>query len=112
LAPGRTVRLDFVVPVVPPDRAGGAFRKIATASFDRHHAQALGTWRRLLGRVMDVSVPERKVVDTFYASVMNVAMARYVADGQWVQAVNDLQYHAFWLRDSAAITSMFDLVGL
>ncbi|MFL5894966.1 MAG: hypothetical protein ACJ76Z_07615 [Thermoleophilaceae bacterium] len=112
IRPGRTVTLDFVVPVVPADRASGAYTQIAHAPFDHYEARALGTWRRLLGRAMDVEVPEQKVVDTFYASVMWAAMSRYVADGQWVQAVNDLQYHAFWLRDAAAMTSMFDLVGL
>jgi hypothetical protein len=29
-----------------------------------------------------------------------------------VQAVNQLRYHAFWLRDGAVITNAFDLVGL
>jgi hypothetical protein len=109
---GRTVTLDFVVPVVPVERNSGAFVKIAHASPSGYQAQVMRTWRRLLGRVMDVSLPESKVVDTFYASVMWAAMSRYETGGQWVQAVNDLQYHAFWLRDAAAITSMFDAVGL
>jgi hypothetical protein len=57
-------------------------------------------------------VPESKVVDTFYASLMNLLMSRYRQDGFWIQTVNNLQYHAFWLRDSALISSMFDQVGL
>jgi hypothetical protein len=61
---------------------------------------------------MDVHVPEQKVVDTFYASVMNLALARYRQDGYWIQTVNNLQYHSFWLRDAAVISSMFDQVGL
>jgi hypothetical protein len=52
------------------------------------------------------------VVDTYYASLMNLLMSRYRQDGYWVQTVNQLQYHAFWLRDSAVISSMFDMVGM
>jgi hypothetical protein len=112
LSPGRSVRLDFRIPVTPVARGGAHFTQIAQAGFDAYHARALRFWRGVLGRVMDVSVPERKVVDTFYASVMNAALARYKSGDHWVQTVNDLQYHAFWLRDGAAIASMFDLVGL
>jgi len=112
LAPGRTKTLDFVVPVVPVDRRSGAYRAIANAPFGKYRDRVLRYWRRLLGRAMDVQLPEAKVVNAFYSSIMNLAMSRYVADGHWVQTVNNLQYHAFWLRDSAAITSMFDQVGL
>jgi hypothetical protein len=43
---------------------------------------------------------------------MNLLMARYQQNGYWIQTVNQLQYHAFWLRDAAVITSAFDQVGL
>ena len=108
----QSVALDFTVPTVPVDHSAGAYRTIAAASFESTRAHVLATWRRLLGGAMDLHVPESKVVDTFYASIMNLLLARYRQDGYWVQTVNDLQYHAFWLRDSAAITSAFDQVGL
>ena len=112
LRPGRSVVLDFTVPTVPVARGSTAYAAIAAASYSRYRARVLGTWKRLLGRAMDVHVPESKVVDTFYASLMNLLMSRYRQDGYWIQTVNQLQYHAFWLRDSAVITSMFDQVGL
>jgi hypothetical protein len=112
VGPGRTVTLDIAVPVVPVDRTSRAYKAIATARLDRQAARTQRFWQRLLGRAMRIQLPEAKVVDTFYASLMNLALARYVAGGQWVQTVNDLQYHAFWLRDSAAITNAFDTVGL
>jgi hypothetical protein len=108
---GRAV-LDFTVPAVPVGRPSGAYDAIAAASFDKQRAGVLGGWRRALGRAMAVHVPEPKVVDTFYASLMNMLLARYQQDGYWIQAVNDLQYHAFWLRDTAVIASAFDLAGL
>jgi hypothetical protein len=112
LRPGRSAVLDFTVPTVPVDRTTGAYQAIASASYGKSRARVLGDWRRLLGRAMDVHVPEGKVVDTFYASLMNLLLSRYRQDGYWIQTVNQLQYHAFWLRDSAVISSMFDLVGM
>jgi hypothetical protein len=72
----------------------------------------LAGWRSALGQAMTIRLPERKVVDTFYASLMNLLLSRYQQGGYWIQTVNDLQYHAFWLRDAAAITSAFDHAGL
>src|SRR4051794_31965373 len=112
LRPGRSAVLDFTVPTLPVDRTTGAYQAIASASYGKYRARVLANWRRLLGRAMDVHVPEGKVVDTFYASLMNLLLSRYRQDGYWVQTVNQLQYHAFWLRDSAVISSMFDLVGM
>jgi hypothetical protein len=112
LRPGRTVVLDFTVPAVPANRASTAYRAVAAARYGDYRARVLGTWRRLLGRAMDLHVPEDKVVDTFYSSLMNLLMSRYQQEGYWIQTVNQLQYHAFWLRDAAMISSTFDLVGL
>jgi hypothetical protein len=112
LRPGRSAVLEFTVPTVPVDRATAAFKSIAGARFANMRARVLGTWKRMLGGAMDVHVPEGKVVDTFYASLMNLLMTRYRQEGYWVQTVNNLQYHSFWLRDAAAMTSMFDQVGL
>jgi hypothetical protein len=112
LRPGASAVLDFTVPVVPVDRPSAVYSQIAAAPYGKYRARALGMWRGLLGRAMEVHVPEQKVVDTFYASVMNLALARYRQDGYWIQTVNNLQYHSFWLRDAAMISSTFDQVGL
>jgi hypothetical protein len=109
---GRSAVLDFTVPTVPVDMASGAYKQVAAASYANSRARVLGTWRRLLGGAMDVHVPEGKVVDTFYASLVNLLMSRYRQDGYWIQTVNQLQYHAFWRRDTAVIAAMFDLVGM
>ncbi len=112
LQPGRSVTLDFTIPTTPVNQGTAAYGQVGSAGYDHMHARALATWRHTLGGAMRVHVPEGKVVDTFYASLMNLLLSRYRQDGYWVQTVNDLQYHAFWLRDSAAITSAFDQAGL
>jgi hypothetical protein len=105
--------LVFRLPVEPVAQADPAFAAIAAARFEQYRGIVLQTWRGLLRRTMRVEVPERKVVDTFYSSILQDALARYrLADGSWVQAVNQLRYHAFWLRDAAIISQMYDLVGL
>ncbi|MEA2495832.1 MAG: hypothetical protein QOJ29_3743, partial [Thermoleophilaceae bacterium] len=112
LRPGQSAVLDVTVPTVPVAQSSSAYKTIAAASYGPTRARVLGTWRRLLGRAMDLHVPEGKVVDTFYTSLMNLLMSRYRQEGYWIQTVNQLQYHAFWLRDTAVISSMFDLVGM
>lgn len=113
LAPGRRVALLFKLPVIPIEAAGREYRAIARASFATHRDATLRFWRRLLAPAMRVELPEAKVEEAFYAALMTAAQSRYRTEGgQWVQAVNKLQYHSFYLRDAAVITNSFDLVGL
>ena len=113
LRPRQRRDLVFRMPVEPVAPDDPTFGAIAGARFNQYRAIVVRYWRSLLGRAMRVSLPERKVVDTFYASIVNDAMSRYrLPGGAWVQAVNKLRYHAFWLRDGAVITNMYDLVGL
>ena len=113
LAPRRRVVLDFKLPVTPISPAAPAFAAIARASSRVHRARTLRYWRRVLSPAMRVDLPERKVEDAFYAALVTNAQSRYrTGDGQWVQAVNKLQYHSFYLRDAAIVTNSLDLVGL
>jgi hypothetical protein len=111
-ADGRA-ELDFKMPVVPTRPGGGDYRAIAGAGFGGELARVLRYWRRLFGGAIQIQLPEPKVQDTFYTSLANMALPRYpAARGGWVQAVNKLQYNAFWLRDGAIIAGAFDLAGL
>ena len=59
------------------------------------------------------ALPERRVQDAYYASLMHILLPRYqLPDGDWVQPVNKLRYHAFWLRDASIMTQALDLAGL
>ena len=113
LSPGESETLDFRLPVAPLPVGTRAYHRMASAPFELHHARTLRYWREVLGRAMEIDLPEAKVEDAFYASLANLAMSRYKdARGRWVQAVNKLQYHAFYLRDGAVITNALDLAGL
>jgi len=113
IAPGRAAHLDFVMPVVAPAASSPTASAVAHASFTGHRAATLARWRHALTGAMRLEIPEAKVHEAFYASLVHMLEARYqLPDGHWVQTVNDLNYHAFWLRDTAVITQALDLAGL
>lgn len=113
LAPHQRVRLDFRMPVTPVPPLSPQYGRIAAASFDAYRRRTAATWARTLRGAFALQLPEGKVVDTFYASLMQILLPRYRLDGgAWVQAVNLQRYHAFWLRDGAGMTHALDVAGL
>ena len=113
LRPGRRASLVFRMPVTPVKAGSAAHRGLARASYDRARRRVLAYWRRVYGQAVGIAIPEQKVEDAFYASLANILMSRYRGPrGRWIQTVNKLQYHAFWLRDAAVITNALDLAGL
>ena len=114
LGPHRSRALSFTMPVETMAPTDPHFGAIASARYQQYRAIALRFWRGLLRGVMRVSLPESKVVDTFYASIAQDALARYIlpSTGEWVQLVNQMRYHEFFLRDSTITNEMYLLVGL
>lgn len=110
---GQRIRLVLRMPVVPPEAASAEDRALRTASFDRARRDVVHRARRLLRGAVRLDLPEKKAEDTFYTSLLNMALIRYRGPGgEWVQPVNKLQYHSFFLRDAAIITQAYNLVGL
>jgi len=105
-------RLDFRMPVIPLAAGSAAHRAVAGGRFETFRTQVRAYYSRLFAAGTSISVPERKVADTYYASLANMALPRYLSNGSWVQAVNNMRYHSFWLRDGAMIAHAFDLAGL
>jgi hypothetical protein len=120
LRPGQQTTLDFAMPAVPVPAHGAPAGRIAALHYPAVHAAARATWAKMLGPAMRVHLPEAAVENAYYASLTEILTSRYKlpADtpggigGFWVQTVNDLQYHAFWLRDGAIMTNALDLAGL
>jgi hypothetical protein len=110
LAPREVWTLDFELPVIPVD-AGARLEAIEAATFDAFHAKVVDFWEAILGRGLQLTLPEKKVTDTFRASLVYNLIARNKIDGNYVQTVNDLHYHAFWLRDSSDIVHSYDITG-
>ncbi|MGA2848521.1 MAG: hypothetical protein ABSE46_05970 [Terracidiphilus sp.] len=102
--------LDFKMPVVPTDDAA-SIAAIEQASFDGAHRQAVDLWAKVVGEGMQINLPERKPVDTFYASLVYDLIARDHIGEDYIQTVNKLHYHEFYLRDGADIVHSYDVTG-
>lgn len=110
LQPGESWTLDFKMPLVPTaDPADLA--AIAQARFDEAKARVAAFWNGIFAQGMQIALPERKPVDTFYASLVWDLIARDHIGSDYIQNVNKLHYHAFYLRDSADIVHSYDVTG-
>jgi hypothetical protein len=110
LQPGEERVLDFKMPVVPT--ADPAERSaIEQAAFDTAKAQVTAFWTGILDQGMQISLPEQKPVDTFYTSLIYDLIARDHIGADYIQTVNKLHYHSFYLRDGADIAHSYDVTG-
>ncbi|HEX3873663.1 MAG TPA: hypothetical protein VHW26_05930 [Solirubrobacteraceae bacterium] len=120
LGPGQEAVLDFAMPAVPVALPGALAARIANLRYPRAHADLRAAWAKSLAPAIRIHLPEQAVENAYYASLTQILTSRYKLPanapggigGFWVQAVNDLQYHAFWLRDGAIMTNALDLAGL
>ncbi len=111
LQPGEEKAVDLKMPVIPVDPASATAASIESASFDTYLLKTKADWQQILARGMQVSLPERKVTDTFQASLLYDLIAIDQRQGNWIQTVNKLHYHSFYLRDSSDIVRMYDVTG-
>jgi hypothetical protein len=110
LKAGEETTLDFKMPVVPTDD-DATLAAIDQASFDQSKAQVVAFWKKILAQGMQVSLPEQKPVDTFYTNLIYDLIARDHIGTDYIQTVNKLHYHSFWLRDGADIAHSYDVTG-
>jgi hypothetical protein len=110
LAPNQEKILDFKMPVILTSDEG-RLAKIDHVSFDQAKAQVTAYWNAILAQGMQVSLPEQKPVDTFYTNLIYDLIARDHIDGDYIQTVNKLHYHEFYLRDGADIVHSYDVTG-
>jgi hypothetical protein len=110
LKPAEEWTLDFKMPLAPT--ADAAERKqIAQLGLEQAETKTAAFWTAILGRGMQVELPEHKAVDTFYASLVYDLMAIDHIGPNYIQTVNKLHYHAFYLRDGADIVHDYDITG-
>ena len=111
LQPDEHKSLDFVMPLLPVDAASALLPTLHAARYDEYRKQTMQSWQKIVSSGMKVSLPEKKVVDTFNASLVYDLMALNKIGDDYVQTVNQLHYHGFYLRDSADIVRMYDATG-
>jgi hypothetical protein len=100
------------VPLEPPTSGAGADRALDRVPRARALAELRRMWRAQEAGMMQIGVPEAKVVDAYRAAVVEMLASRYHTPAGWVQASNKLQYQAFWIRDGALEAQALDLAGL
>ncbi|MGA9668879.1 MAG: hypothetical protein WBQ94_06700 [Terracidiphilus sp.] len=110
LKPGQERTLDFKMPVVPTADPA-AISALERASFDGAQRQMVDFWTKILAEGMQISLPEQKPVDTFYANLVYDLIARDHIGSDYIQTVNKLHYHEFYLRDGADIVHSYDVTG-
>lgn len=110
LAPGEERTLTLRMPLVPVAE-GAETQAILAANYDAELQKTIAGWEQIVGSGMQIDVPEKKVSDTFRASLVYDLLARNHIGDNYIQTVNQLHYHAFWLRDSSDIVRMYDVTG-
>lgn len=112
LQPGASRTLVFKMPVRPIAASDAAdVQELESAAFDTALNQTEDRWLKRLNRGIQISLPEKEVTDTFKANLIDDMMAREHIGDDYIQTVNDLQYHAFWLRDGSHIMNAYDETG-
>jgi hypothetical protein len=98
------------MPVVPTASAAD-LAAIDHAGFDQAKAKVTSFWNEILAKGMQVTLPERKPSDAFYTNLIYDLIARDHIGPDYIQTVNKLHYHSFYLRDSADIVHSYDVTG-
>ncbi len=110
LKPGEEATLIFKMPLVPL-KQGEDPAPLQSAAFDTYLAQTSRFWHEILDRGLRIELPEAKVTDTYKASLVYDLMARDKLNGSYIQTVNKLHYHSFYLRDASDIVRMYEVTG-
>ncbi len=111
LKPGEESTLDFKMPYTPIPTGDQLVDELRNAKFDDYLNRTVDFWQNIFSKGIEISLPESKVENTFKASLVYDLIARNKEQGNYIQKVNDFQYHAFWLRDASFITRSYILSG-
>jgi hypothetical protein len=110
LPPGAQRTLDFKMPVVPTADPQ-ILSDLDQTGFDAAKAQIIAYWNNILSAGIEIELPEPKAVDTFSTNLIYDLIAIDHIGPDYIQTVNKLHYHAFWLRDGADIVHSYDVTG-
>lgn len=111
LNPGEQRTEDFVMPLLPVAEGDPLVAKLRTARYETYRSEVMQFWESVLAQGMSIELPERKVTDTFNASLVYDLLALNKIGDDYIQTVNQLHYHDFYLRDSADIVRMYEMTG-
>lgn len=111
LRPGEQRSLDFVMPLTPLGEGSGELGRLRASSFDDRKAEVVRFWTQIFEHGIDIETPESKVNDTYRTSLVNNLISLNKIGDDYIQTINQLHYHGFYLRDSADFVRMYDTSG-
>jgi hypothetical protein len=112
LRPGGQVSFTWQIPLDPQAPSVSANESLDSLPLNAARIELESMWHAQEAGMMQISVPEQKVVATYRAAIVEMLASRFQTEAGWVQASNKLQYQAFWIRDGALETQALDLAGL
>ncbi|MEG9437857.1 hypothetical protein JAO29_17050 [Edaphobacter sp. HDX4] len=68
-------------------------------------------WKQRVDAGVQITVPDEKANALFRTCLVNDLLALNYDGQNWIQTVNQLHYHNFYLRDSADFVRMYDATG-
>jgi len=110
LDPGEESVLEFKMPYLAEENKN-LIQEMQNAEYSDYLKQTVEFWNKLISEGIEITVPEKKVNDTFMSNLIYDLIARDKIGDDYIQKVNEFQYDAFWIRDAATILRMYDLSG-
>ena len=114
LKAGQSKQLVFKLPFVPIDKTKTKdVEFVEKSDYDKTREAVINFWDEELSKAAVFSIPEKKVDETFKASLVNLLVARDIKkDGKsFVQRCNEFQYDWFYVRDNAYFCRVYDMMG-
>ncbi len=111
---GKPATWIIKIPFIPIDAAKtDQVEALKAMDFYEYRQQVLNYWNDMHRTATRIEVADKKVTDTLRSSLTYMMIARdKMADGSYVQKVNEFQYDAFFPRDNAYFCRTYGMVGL
>jgi hypothetical protein len=111
LEPGASREFVFKMPTRPVRTDFAELGGIRAANYDAVYERTANEWRARLHGGLGITLGEKKVEDTFRASLAYCYLARDLVGADYRQTPGKLNYHAFYLRDASVFAQAYDLTG-
>lgn len=113
LDPGQTVHIFFKIPRVPIDKKIDRvfFNKYTNADHENYKSRTILFWEHLITERCNISIPEKRVNDSYKAGLVHLILATRSKDGNRRQG-SGLPYDGLFFNDFVDMRRIYDLAGL
>ncbi|WP_346238379.1 chitobiase/beta-hexosaminidase C-terminal domain-containing protein [Niabella insulamsoli] len=115
LAPGASKTLLLKIPFVPVNDGHPTVKLLTSPSnFGALKKSIANYWDKELNKIDAFSFPEKKIMDMYKSSFINMLIARDIMEDKKsvIQRCNEFQYDYFYVRDNAYFARVYDMLGL